>query len=304
MSDSAEDLATLAEDAALDQPLRRVAYEPGMLLGVEATRDEQQYHRRRLTRHQYWLHGVGTLAGMAVHVDAPAGTDPNKDTTVRLLVDAGVGIDGLGREISVNERYCIDLGDWIKTQDRTHLEDAFYVLPGAPAGEHPSLNLRVMVRYSDCPTALQPVLAWELNASTDAVQTSRIADSVLLELLTAPKEAAASAYRPWAAHPALTEDVHTQLTDTEQGYLGTTPSPLMQLRARLVYGLGPESSLDLATELADTARILLANVSLLAPAADSTIDDVIVNPAHIHVNNLIRPFVVTPGQLEYLATPA
>ncbi|MEJ2436031.1 MAG: hypothetical protein P8Y53_23890, partial [Pseudolabrys sp.] len=76
MSDSAEDLVTLTEDAALDQPLRRVAYEPGMLLGVEATRDEQQYHRRRLTRHQYWLHGAGTLAGMAVHVDAASGTDP------------------------------------------------------------------------------------------------------------------------------------------------------------------------------------------------------------------------------------
>ncbi|MEJ2432271.1 MAG: hypothetical protein P8Y53_03580, partial [Pseudolabrys sp.] len=157
-------------------------------------------------------------------------------------------------------------------------------------------------RYSDCPTALQPVLAWELNAGTDAVQTSRIADSVRLELLTAPPHTAGGAYRPWPAHPALVEDVHAQLTPTEQTYLGDTPAPTQQLHARLVYGLGAEANLDLAAELVDTARILLASVSLVAPATDSTLDDVIVNPAHIHVNNLVRPFVVTPGQLAYLAS--
>jgi len=40
------------------------------LLGVEATRDEQDYHRRRLVRHQYWLHGSGTVAGLAVVLEA------------------------------------------------------------------------------------------------------------------------------------------------------------------------------------------------------------------------------------------
>ncbi|HKK04892.1 MAG TPA: hypothetical protein VKA50_03490 [Gammaproteobacteria bacterium] len=303
MSQSAEDLATLAEDADLDQPLKRVAYEPGMLLGVEATRDEQQYHRRRLTRHQYWLHGAGTLAGMAVNVDAPTGTDPTKDTTVRLLVDPGVGIDGLGREVTIVERYCINLGDWIAAQDRTGLEDAFYVLPDSTDGV-PSLNLRVMVRYSDCPTALQPVLAWELNAGTDAVQSSRIADSIVLELLTAPPHAPETVYRPWAAHPAIAEDVSARLTDAEQKHLGASPSPVDQLRARLVYGLGPEANTDLPGDLAEIARILLASLSIAAPATDSTLDDIVVNPAHIQLNNLVRPFVVTPGQLEHLSAPA
>ena len=50
-----DDLPTLEQDDQLAEPLRRVSYEAGMMLGLEATRDEQAYHRRRLTRHQYWL---------------------------------------------------------------------------------------------------------------------------------------------------------------------------------------------------------------------------------------------------------
>ena len=48
MSVSTDDDATLEQDATFDEPLRRVAYEAGMMLGLEATREEQQYHRRRL----------------------------------------------------------------------------------------------------------------------------------------------------------------------------------------------------------------------------------------------------------------
>ena len=43
-----DDLPTLEQDDQLAEPLRRVAYEAGMMLGLSATRDEQAYHRRRL----------------------------------------------------------------------------------------------------------------------------------------------------------------------------------------------------------------------------------------------------------------
>ena len=36
-----DDRPTLEQDATLDETLRRVAYEAGMMLGLEATRDEQ-----------------------------------------------------------------------------------------------------------------------------------------------------------------------------------------------------------------------------------------------------------------------
>ena len=49
MPTTLEDNPILEQDATLDSPLRKVAYEAGMLLGLEATQEEQDYHRRRLT---------------------------------------------------------------------------------------------------------------------------------------------------------------------------------------------------------------------------------------------------------------
>ncbi len=62
--------ASLLPDSQFQEPLARVSYQPGMLLGLEATRAEQDYHRRRLNRHQYWLHGSGTVCGLRVHAGA------------------------------------------------------------------------------------------------------------------------------------------------------------------------------------------------------------------------------------------
>src|SRR5262245_48962607 len=98
MSDpTATDPALLAHDADLATPLARVAYEEGMLLGLEAKRAEQDYHRRRFSRHQAWLHGAGTIAGLHVSV-----TDSALGSAV-LTVHAGLGIDGLGRELQLVE---------------------------------------------------------------------------------------------------------------------------------------------------------------------------------------------------------
>ena len=54
---------SLASDGRFEEMLKRVNYAPGMLLGIEATLAEQDYHRRRATRHGYWLHGAGTQPG-------------------------------------------------------------------------------------------------------------------------------------------------------------------------------------------------------------------------------------------------
>ncbi|MDV7400323.1 hypothetical protein RZS08_53405, partial [Arthrospira platensis SPKY1] len=80
MHSQIEDQSTLEQDARLDDPLRRVAFEAGMMLGLEAVRDEQQYHRRRLNRQQYWLHGYGTLAGMRVGMLPQSHPDPDANT--------------------------------------------------------------------------------------------------------------------------------------------------------------------------------------------------------------------------------
>src|SRR5262245_20847128 len=119
--DTVEDFTTLEQDATLAEPLRRVAYEAGMMLGLEATRDEQAYHRRRLNRHRYWMDGYGTLAGMRVTMASLDRPSESGGVLVRLIVTPGIGIDGLGREVLIHESYCVNLRDWLTAQGAARL---------------------------------------------------------------------------------------------------------------------------------------------------------------------------------------
>ena len=302
-----DDIATLEHDASLDEPLRRVAYEAGMLLGLEAARDEQDYHRRRLTRAQYWLHGAGTVAGMVISL-APASSDDPGPVAQRLLVGPGIGIDGLGREVLVHEPYCIDLGAWLRAQSETALRQGY-----DESGDPNQLWLKVTVRYQDCPSGAQPVLARKLNLSTDAVQPSRTSDSVLLELVAELPAAADERYRPWGGRPPLGTDL-PELSDAEQAQIAAEPNAssreLMRLQAQMLHAFdGRELSVQgLAEELEEGARLLLCRIAIDLPDLNVILDahegEPVVNPAQIHINNLARPFLVTPSQLAWLARGA
>ena len=72
MSDTATvDQDELATDAQFQDTLERVSFQPGILLGSEALNAEQAYHLRRLTRHQRWLIGPGTVFGLRVDTTLP-----------------------------------------------------------------------------------------------------------------------------------------------------------------------------------------------------------------------------------------
>lgn len=292
--DTADDYPTLEQDAALEEPLRRVAYEAGMMLGLEATRDEQAYHRRRLNRHQYWLHGFGTLAGMRVSI-AP---DTNPESmTVRLQVSPGIGIDGLGREVLLHETYCLNLGEWLAAQSESHLREGYNEADNL-------LWLKVCVRQKDCPVAQQPVLARKLNLSTDAVQPSRTADSVMLELIPQLPEAEETRYQPWACHTPV-QDITPTLTDAEQKTLAdltaanASAGAQLSLHVRLLHALdsGGVSTRDLNDQLELGARLLLARIGITA----TEINAIAVKPELISINNLVRPFLVSASQLAWLS---
>ena len=160
----------LASDAQFNDTLERVSFQPGILLGSEALTAEQAYHLRRLTRHQRWLIGPGTVFGLRVDAMTPA----NDPTDVRLTVGPGYAIDGLGREVLVNEGYAISLRDWLAT------ENASPDVAGNFVGG--TLFLRVTVRSRAAPQALQPVVSELFDAGLDPVVAARVADSFLLEV--------------------------------------------------------------------------------------------------------------------------
>jgi len=292
-----DDLPTLEQDDELAEPLRRVSYEAGMMLGLEATRDEQAYHRRRLTRHQYWLQGFGTLAGLRVSMQPDSHGNDVDDILVRLHVSPGIAIDGLGREVLVHETYCIDLRQWLEAQSEADLLEGF-------DGSNDLLWLKVTVRQKDCALAKQPVLARKLNLSTDAVQPSRTADSVQLELIPElPPASPDERYTPWASHTPVADAVPT-LTDAEQQQLDalelSNPAAAAQLslHAKLLHALDASgiATTNLADELEDGARLLLAHISI----STTDVTNIVVNPERISINNLVRPFLTTASQLAWL----
>jgi len=304
MTAIAEEIDTLKDDANLSEPLRRVAYEAGMLLGLDATRDEQAYHRRRLNRQQYWLHGSGTLAGMAVSID-PATTTETDPILTRMNVSSGIGIDGLGREVLIRENYCIDIGDWLKAQNETSLREGYDEIGDL-------LWLKVTVRYQECDVAQQPVLARKLNLSTDAVQPSRKADSILLEMIPElPPTVEDTRFQPWAAHNPIEEPLPIELTTTESSFVEALPADTAaraqrEMQARLLYALDDDSVSTelLSDQLEEGARLLLARISIpindLAVILNANENDQVVNPNGIEVNNLVRPFLMTASQLGFL----
>lgn len=299
---------SLAGDGRFEEALKRVSYQPGMLLGLEATRAEQDYHRRRATRHGYWLHGAGTVAGLRVSIRA---ADPGNDTDpvrVRLVVSPGVGVDGLGRELSVAEPYCVDLGAWLTAQHED--EDLWGALIRDGYAEADNLLwLKVTMRYQDCTSGLQPVLATEVNAGTDPVQPSRVADCVLFELVAERPDDVPEEEHLFAAHSRIKsyDEIEADLGERERAQVETASGATriqLELGARLLHSLGDDNQSLVArqaflTDPAQLARTLLARIAVrLTPPAPEP--DLIVNPRRIEVDNLVRPFLFNAAALARL----
>lgn len=280
---------TLAQDAALNEPLQRVAYEAGMLLGLEATRDEQAYHRRRLTRHQYWIDGYGTIAGMRVHPgNAPGRTE--------IRVGPGLGIDMLGREVLVGETYCIHLEEWLEHASDVTIADGL-TNPGGPT----DLTLIVSVRHSDCLVEPQQTLARRLNFGTDAVRFGRARDAIFLDLSTQEPRVIADGFRPWGNHRDLAAiaDGDLALSDTERASIAAAAGAEareLDLKARLLNSFEPGDADPgiIAAERERRARLLLAHVIL------SNFSEADRSFGAVEIDNLVRPFLMTARHYAHL----
>jgi hypothetical protein len=291
------DQIELASDAQFSDMLERVSFQPGILLGADALSAEQTYHLRRLTRHQRWLIGPGTVFGLRVDVMNPAPSNDLND--VRLTVAPGYAIDGLGREVLLNEAYAISLRDWLAANGSS-------VAANLVGG---TLFLRVTARARAAPQSLQPVVSELFDAGLDPVVTARVGDSFLLEVSGDAKQLGDAAARPldaWAplrATPAAAE-VPGTLTSREQATLSAIADAgqhnTMALQAWLLSQPLPafDDSPGAETGYLEASRVLLASVhvSLASLAAAPTI-------AGTAVNNLVRPFVRPNALLAALSLP-
>jgi hypothetical protein len=149
-------------------PLKRVNYTFGLVLGVEEFQQEQTYFLSKDRSHNRILHGYGTAYGLGVSIDN--GGTPN----VEVRVACGMAVNPKGQEIHVPRTMCARLNDWL-SQYQSALQEIY----GPPPL---TLSMCVVLCYHECQTDEVPVPGEPCRTQEDAMAASHIADSFELKL--------------------------------------------------------------------------------------------------------------------------
>ena len=134
-------------------PLERVNYEFGLVLGVDEFVAEQCYFLEKEYMTNRSLHGYGTVSGLNVRAEANA-------DDVEIRVAPGIGIDQYGRMFVVSQEQCASIVTWLENQE-------------LGAGDH---TIYVTARYDECKTALVPIAGQPCSSADDLTAASRIKD--------------------------------------------------------------------------------------------------------------------------------
>lgn len=148
-------------------PLKRVNYTFGLVLGVDEFLQSDTYFLAKHHLENRLLHGYGTVCGL----DVTAQTSPQ----LEVQVAPGWAISPRGQEIYVPQLMCVVINDWLQA----NLTALKTVYPGpAPS----SLNLCVVLCYRECKTDVVPIPGEPCQTQTTGTAPSRIADSFELML--------------------------------------------------------------------------------------------------------------------------
>lgn len=154
---------TPAPDAALD-PLQRVNYSFGMVLGVDDFRQEQTYLMARDDRLLRELVGYGAIRGLTVSLQGS-----------QVRVSPGMALMPDGRLVAVQAEQCADFASWRATQK----------LATPSMGDDQTVYVRLFA--ADASGAPVPIPGEPCRDESELSADARIADSFLLDFsLTAP----------------------------------------------------------------------------------------------------------------------
>jgi hypothetical protein len=168
--------ASDSDPATPGDPLSRLRFHYGQCLSAEDFEAEQRYFVLRRRLHNALLHGVGTVWGLAIRRQEPAG-----EGGPRLICDPGMAIDPLGREIWVLQPLCLDVaaletGFWqqLRRPDGTE---------GNAEGSTAASDIRrayVVLRYEACLSDAVPVIPVACGDDHEGLAPSRLRDSFRL----------------------------------------------------------------------------------------------------------------------------
>ncbi|MBN1336752.1 MAG: hypothetical protein JXB39_12410 [Deltaproteobacteria bacterium] len=100
----------------------------GLCLTAQDLQDEQEYHRRALRRHHYFLHGFGIVQGLQVELQQ------RKEKYVA-IIQAGFGITSLGQGVLLSEAAAVPLE--VPKQDGEYVLWLFHVESTSDADVRP-----------------------------------------------------------------------------------------------------------------------------------------------------------------------
>jgi hypothetical protein len=168
-------------------PLKRVNYRFGLVLGVEEFLQSDTYFLAKHHLENRLLHGYGTVCGL----DVIAQTSPQ----VEVQVTPGWAINPKGQEIFVSQLMCLQVNDWLQA-NQSALQAAF------PAPGPSSLTLCVVLCYRECKTDAVPIPGEPCQTQSSSMAPSRIADSFELMLCLNPDASPPLASPPLSSPPA------------------------------------------------------------------------------------------------------
>jgi len=154
----------IAESLVAD-PFTSLAVHYGMLLGVPDFQVLMGNPRGKLRLHQAWQHGPGVVWGYGVSVRAG---------TAELVVQPGLAVDGLGREVSLAVEHCVDVAKWLG-------ENAQAAKP-VVAGDVSTFNAQLVLRHRACLARPVPAMSPPCDGNDTDTAFSRILELGLLEL--------------------------------------------------------------------------------------------------------------------------
>jgi hypothetical protein len=148
-------------------PLKRVNYTFGLVLGVEEFLQSDTYFLAKHYLENRLLHGYGTVCGL----DVIAQTSPQ----LEVQVTPGWAINPKGQEIYVPQLMCVQVNDWLQAN--------LPALQAAFGGHAPAtLGLCVVLCYRECKTDVVPIPGEPCQTQSSSTAPSRIADSFELML--------------------------------------------------------------------------------------------------------------------------
>lgn len=197
----------------------RPHYATGVLLDAEDFVDEQTYHRSRLARALAYLHGSGTVCGLAVTPPQRLGDD------FELAVQPGLALDRYGRLIEVPRPWCVRIDRWYAALADTANALGRAALRNALRGDRVIVD--VFVEFAQCGRGKTPSFAEGAVDATDATVPNRLRDGFRFLLATRDIDPAGPATLPGARFAAFTEttpegrlaELKQQLLDAFDGTL-------------------------------------------------------------------------------------